>query len=260
MGWLIHSVNSKLNQLLIFQQFSVFRSTLNSFNGSVYQCLECIDPEISLHNFSCANLFIECVMLLLLLYLLVSERRGHRKFRLTSRKNYERKKAARKATQASIVQDGNSDEKHCADAVSTLSLSLPLSLYTDSEVSDLSLLSRRLFRMESINEGLFIMFLCSFFICTLEWISVFEDETLSFCQLCLSDSGLEVTYSLMITEDFSWSVTYRRAAIHLSLCTYLQESPLLVNSGTKSLLIQFMNVTTAVRIFSFKGCGVTESC
>lgn len=81
-----------------------------------------------------------------------------------------------------------------------------------------------------------------YFIFTLEWISVFEDEVLLFCQLCLSDSGLEVTYSLRITKDFTWSVTYRRAAVDLSLCTYLQGPSLLVNSGTKSVLIHFMNV------------------
>ena len=94
----------------------------------------------------------------LLFYLLVTERRGHRKFRLTSRKNYERKKAAKKAIQASVSQGGNNDEKQCTDTVSTLLLSLPLSVYTDSAVSDLSVLSRRLFRMESINEGLFIVY------------------------------------------------------------------------------------------------------
>ena len=112
--------------------------------------------------------------------------------------------------------------------------------------------------MESINEGLFITFLYSL-LYILEWISVFEDETLSFCQLCLSDSGLEVMYSLIITKDFTWSVTYRRAAVDLCLCTYLQEPPLLVNSGTKSVLMHFMNVLLYICIFSFKGCGVTES-
>lgn len=84
----------------------------------------------------------------------MSERRGHRKFRLTSRKNYERKKAAKKKiTQASVMQSESKDEKQCTDTISTLLLSLPLSLYTDNVVPDLSVLSRRLFRMESINEG-----------------------------------------------------------------------------------------------------------
>ena len=64
--------------------------------------------------------------------------------------------------------------------------------------------------------------------------------------MSLSDSGLEVTFSLIITRDFTWSVTYRRAAVDLNLCTYLQELPLLVNSGTKSVLIHFMNVTTTI--------------
>lgn len=92
----------------------------------------------------------------LVLHLLVSERRGHRKFRLTSWKNYERrKKAAKKATQVSV--------RKCTDTVSTLPLSLPLSLYTDGTIFDLSVLSRRLFWIESINEGWFILFLCSLF-------------------------------------------------------------------------------------------------
>ena len=114
-----------------------------------------------------------------------------------------------------------SNVQSTTDTVSILLLFLPLSLYTDSAVSDLSVLSRRLFRMESINEGLFMVFLCCLLIFTSEWISVFEDETLSFCQLCLSDFGLEVTYSLTITKDFTWSMTYRRTAVDLSLCSYV---------------------------------------
>lgn len=51
------------------------------------------------------------------------------------------------------MQSESKDEKQCTDTISTLLLSLPLSLYTDNVVPDLSVLSRRLFRMESINEG-----------------------------------------------------------------------------------------------------------
>lgn len=73
---------------------------------------------------------------------------------------------------------------------------------------------------------------------------MFEDEVLLFCQLCLSDSGLEVTYSLRITKDFTWSVTYRRAAVDLSLCTYLQGPSLLVNSVAK--VVELLNRISAV--------------
>ena len=66
----------------------------------------------------------------LLFYLLVSEKRGHRKFRLTSRKNYERKKALKKATQASVVtQGGNNDEKQCTDSFHSTALSAFISIY-----------------------------------------------------------------------------------------------------------------------------------
>ena len=102
--------------------------------------------------------------------------------------------------------------------------------------------------MESINKGLFIVFVCYLLIFISEWISVFEDETLSFCLLCLSDSELEVTYSVIITKDFTLSMTYRRAAVDLSLCTYLQGQPLLVNSCTKSVLKYFLNVVTTIHI------------
>lgn len=51
------------------------------------------------------------------------------------------------------MQSESKDEKQCTDTISTLLLSLPLSLYTDNVVPDLNVLSRRLFRMESINEG-----------------------------------------------------------------------------------------------------------
>ena len=130
----------------------------------------------------------------LIMYFLVSERRGHHRFRLTSRKNYERKKAAKKrATQVSVQRGGTKDvqrsgtkdkqrsgtkdvqrdgtkdvkrggtkdEEQCTGNVSTLLLSLPSSLFTDHPVPDLTVLSRRLFRMESINEGLLGVFLFS---------------------------------------------------------------------------------------------------
>ena len=95
----------------------------------------------------------------------MSERKGHRKFRLTSRKNYERKKATkRKAAQVSVKcgeTNLTKDEEQCTGTISTLLLSLPSSLFTDHPVPDLTVLSRRLFRMESINEGLLVVFLCS---------------------------------------------------------------------------------------------------
>ena len=73
--------------------------------------------------------------MLIFYYLLVSERRDHRKFKLTSRKNYERKKAAKKkAAQASVKQGGTKDEQQCTDTVSTLLLSLPLSTLEISEM------------------------------------------------------------------------------------------------------------------------------
>ena len=89
------------------------------------------------------------------MYFLVSERRGHRRFRLTSRKNYEQKKAAKKrATQVSVQRGGTKDvqrsgtkdvqrggtkdEEQCTGNVSTLLLSLPSSLFTDHPVPDLT--------------------------------------------------------------------------------------------------------------------------
>ena len=69
----------------------------------------------------------------------VSERRGHRKFRFTSRKNYERKKAAKNKAPP---QQNKMEEHQCAEAVTTLPFSLPLSLYNDQALPTLNVLSR----------------------------------------------------------------------------------------------------------------------
>ena len=78
-------------------------------------------------------------------------RRGHQKFRLTNRKNYEQKKAARKRAAVNV---GNVTTEECLVEPSSLPLAVPLTLYTDQTLSSLNVLSRRLHRMESINEGL----------------------------------------------------------------------------------------------------------
>ena len=161
------------------------------------------------------------------------------KFKLTNRKNYEQKKAARKkAVQAASVNvdDGTLPIEECE-----LPLALPLTIYTNQTLSSLNLLSRRLHRMESINEGL-LGYKCITLLIFL-WVHYYYYQSgllfvkLSFCQLTSASFGLEVTYSLCVLENFTWFVSYRRAVVDVRLCSYLQESPSLMNSGIRQHLV-----------------------
>ena len=79
-------------------------------------------------------------------------RTGHRKFRLTNRKNSERKKAARKKATLTSINVNAMEE--CPGEPSSLPLDLPITSYTNQTLLSLDVLSRRLHMMESINEGL----------------------------------------------------------------------------------------------------------
>ena len=102
--------------------------------------------------------------------------------------------------------------------------------------------------------------MCYLFGALLEWIIVCEDEKLSFCQLTSASFGLEVTYSFSVLKDFTGCVSYRRTVVDIGLCSYLHESPLLMNSGTEQtcLCTGFVFALLYTQC-SFKGCGAVKS-
>jgi len=115
----------------------------------------------------------------------MSERRGHRKLRLCSKKNYERKRAASKhrallnssdlsdgsklphVTDLSVVPHDATSSEHQQKCVEknqeeiSFNISVPLSFFTDEAVSSLDALDRRLQKVDSTLEGMFSYYLYS---------------------------------------------------------------------------------------------------
>ena len=95
----------------------------------------------------------------------MTERRGHRKLRLCSKKNYERKRteARRQALLATscgrkpitLNQFTGSSNDEIQENTVSLNVSLPLSYFTDHSVRSLEVLHRRLHMIDTISEGMF---------------------------------------------------------------------------------------------------------
>ena len=88
----------------------------------------------------------------------MSERRGHRKLRLYSKKNYEKKRTEARC-QALLAKScerkptGSSNDNN--ENIVSLKVSIPLSYYTDNSVQSLEILHKRLHMIDTINEGMF---------------------------------------------------------------------------------------------------------
>lgn len=164
----------------------------------------------------------------------MSERKGHRKLRLCSKKNYERKRRAVSKHQAVLSGSTentahidfsdrqtqpkvNTKMQHQEEVVS-LTVSVPVLYFTEQAVSSLDMLHRRLQRFDAILE---------------DWIYVFENGEISVCQLGNSDKGLQVTLSVTIKEDFSWILTYRGESVEPKFCTFIQDLSLSTNSVSR---------------------------
>ena len=87
----------------------------------------------------------------------MSERKGHRKLRLSSKKNYERKKAAKRAilkhAASAVAEDRVEILTRSQKELVSLPIHLPLELYTNQEATTLGILNRRLHEVRTISEG-----------------------------------------------------------------------------------------------------------
>lgn len=175
----------------------------------------------------------------------MSEKKGHRKLRLCSKKNYEKKRteARRRAlltkscdrelpdTSSQFLE--SSKKSQVEENIVSLHVSIPLSYFTDYPVQSLEVLHRRLHMVDTISEGMLCFAFLYVYIIYLfiEWIYVYEDTKISICKLSSADKGLAVTLSLTIQEDFSWDLTYKGDTVDPKACRYLHGLPLLTNSG-----------------------------
>ena len=65
----------------------------------------------------------------------------------------------------------------------------------------------------------------------IEWTSEIREGKLTIYRLEICSTGPEVTFSLIICEDFSWNVSYRRQKIHKEFCRRLTNVPSEINTG-----------------------------
>ena len=59
-----------------------------------------------------------------------------------------------------------------------------------------------------------------------------QNEELLFYQLCSLGGGQDISRSITVEENFSWSVHYRRQLVNPEYCRILKSVSPRVNSGT----------------------------
>ena len=63
------------------------------------------------------------------------------------------------------------------------------------------------------------------------WVNFSQGNKLCFCQLVNGDSGVEVTFSVAIDEDFTWTIKYKKHTIPCETSRLLKNIPPHINSG-----------------------------
>jgi len=60
------------------------------------------------------------------------------------------------------------------------------------------------------------------------WADEMEERALVMFKL---EAGKEVTFSLKIFEDFSWTTSYRKRSVNQEFCSLLKDVPYKINTG-----------------------------
>lgn len=63
------------------------------------------------------------------------------------------------------------------------------------------------------------------------WTYEIRERVLTAYRLEIRNTGPEITLSLTIAEDFTWSMSYRRAKVKTKVCTLLKDVPFKINTG-----------------------------
>ena len=63
------------------------------------------------------------------------------------------------------------------------------------------------------------------------WTGEIQGRTLVIYKLAFFKTGPEVTLSITVKEDFTWTVSYRRHVINREFCTLLSGLPSETNTG-----------------------------
>ena len=84
--------------------------------------------------------------------------------------------------------------------------------------------------------------------CFLGWIdtSGADHDVLSYSQLQLIDGAMEITLTVTVKDDLSWTVHYRRNLVSRDNCTLIREISYPFQSGI------FYSVTVIGKLLSYK--------
>ena len=167
-------------------------------------------------------------------------RRGHGKLRLTSRKYFKPKpKRSSKSSVASIP--------------ALLTVTLPLSAYTDAPLTSMDILNNRLKKCEAIPSGnsdhlKYLAMLSIFYF--LGWTNEVQNKELYIYKIIYVRSGPEV---LTVHEDFTWMVLYRRYIVNPDSCSLLRTMSSEMNSG-----MLFVACYTLIQVWCMLFCIVSK--
>ena len=175
----------------------------------------------------------------------MNDRRGHGKLRLTSRKYFKPK--PKRSTKSSVTLD-------LVPAVPvSLSVTLPLSAYTDVPLTSIDILHNRLKKCEAIPSGnsdhLKYLFSIFYF---LGWTNEIHSKELCIYNISYVKSGPEVLFSLTVHEDFTWMVLYRRHIVNPDNCSLLRSMSSEMNSGVLFVACSALIHVWCMFIHSFK--------
>ena len=148
-----------------------------------------------------------------------------RKFRLSHKKNEERKKYSSGATSRSDVStsvplSGSQDKDALADSPTELIVSFPLAHFTTAPVATLDALYKRLTVLRPFPSG---------------WIdaTVDSNEEITLCQFSRLTSAVTpaVSFTLKIAKDLSWTLFFFSQRIKADQCSTLVSTQLLLGSS-----------------------------
>ena len=168
---------------------------------------------------------------------------GGRKFRLTNRKDKERRKNKQKKDVV-VVQ-----HQQVVTAMPQISflLSFPISLYTDSNISSLESLSSRLTSMSLPESWIFASTRPSLTLCKLRVLT--RDDNHADSTTSSASSRADVTLSICVTKNMNWSPLFVvDMQVNMTECPLLDGMPVVINSV--SSIINIIKTLNSARVCS----------
>ena len=148
--------------------------------------------------------------------------KGHRKFQLCSRKNYERKKYRISPIVTSLQVEVSTLTVSIPRALlpSTSLVSLPISAFRDAPLTSAAVLRTRLLQLNALPSGLhshlYQLLLCykyNLLISFVEWKEHFESDVFYLYRLCSKSDEISIDFSVTVKEDLTYTISFKGAVI-----------------------------------------------